>query len=389
MPEPDQPPNPGDSSLGSPTVKTMSPSNQPLQREPWPLKRIPLQPALSWSFLTSILLIFLALVAIAQFLVFPDSNRWAPWCVAVYRATQGLIDFTLMLGLALQLLIIGILVIGIGRLRPRELGLDIAKLPAGVAWTFAAWLAAQLVTLLICVVAGEPIGLNPAWSFGSWTQPAGEWIAQLFGNAALEEVLYRAFLFPQCVWLASTWFRDRSDRWRIAIALLISQGWFALGHIPFNFVGGGWSGQWLLIFQFLMGLAFCGIYIRTGNLFLAIGFHALANNPGPLLTGGTIAEILPMAIVHLLILALIIGRPKSLMAFLAVVTLGWLFVRGDYYEQAQFPKQVVFFPTPESPLEIPSKVTDVQGDYDLLLLGERKQLSAGCFDVIHATYTYG
>ena len=86
--------------------------------------------------------------------------------------------------------------------------MDIAKLPAGGAWTFVAWLAAQLVTLLLCVVAGEPIGLNPAW-----------------------------------------------------------------------------SGQWLLILQFLMGLAFCGIYIRTGNLFLAIGLHALANNPGPLLTG--------------------------------------------------------------------------------------------------------
>ena len=139
-----------------------------------------------------------------------------------------------------------------------------------------------------------------------------------------------------------------------------------------------------------MGLAFCGIYIRTGNLFLAIGFHALANNPGPLLTGGTMAEILPMAIVHLLILALMIGRPKSLMAFLAVVTLGWLFARGDYSEQAaQLPKQVVFFPTPESPLEIPSKVTEVQGEYDLLLMGERKQRSVGCLDVIHATYTYG
>ena len=387
MPEPDHPPS--DSSLAFQTANTRSPTNRSVHQEHWPLKRIPIQPALSLSFLASILLIFLALVAIAQFVVFPDTNRWAPWCVAVYRATQGLIDFTLMLGLFLQVLIIGILVIGIGRLRPRELGLDIAKLPAGVAWTFAAWLAAQLVTLLICVVAGEPIGLSPAWSFGSWTQPAGKWIAQLFGNAALEEVLYRGFLFPQCVWLASSWFRDRSDRWWIAISLLISQGCFALGHIPFNFVGGGWSGQWLLIFQFLLGLALCGIYIRTGNLFLAIGFHALANNPGPLLTGGTMAEILPMAIVHLLILALMIGRPKSLMAFLAMVTLGWLFARGDYSEQAQFPKQVVFFPTPESPLEIPSKVTEVQGEYDLLLIGERKQRSVGCFDVIHAIYTYG
>ncbi len=207
MPEPDHPPS--DSSLAFQTANTRSPTNRSVHQEHWPLKRIPIQPALSLSFLASILLIFLALVAIAQFVVFPDTNRWAPWCVAVYRATQGLIDFTLMLGLFLQVLIIGILVIGIGRLRPRELGLDIAKLPAGVAWTFAAWLAAQLVTLLICVVAGEPIGLNPAW-----------------------------------------------------------------------------SGQWLLILQFLMGLAFCGIYIRTGNLFLAIGLHALANNPGPLLTGG-------------------------------------------------------------------------------------------------------
>jgi hypothetical protein len=77
------------------------------------------------------------------------------------------------------------------------------------------------------------------------------------------------------------------------------------------------------------------------------------------------------------------------MALLAVVTLGWLFARGDYSEQAQFPKQLVFFPTPESPLEIPSKVTDVQGDYDLLLLGEWQQLSVGCLDVIDATYTYG
>jgi hypothetical protein len=78
------------------------------------------------------------------------------------------------------------------------------------------------------------------------------------------------------------------------------------------------------------------------------------------------------------------------MAFFVVVTLGWLFVRGDYSEQAaQIPKQVVFFPTPESPLEIPSKVSDVLGEYDLQLLGERKQRSVGCFDVIHATYTYG
>ncbi|MEY3457200.1 MAG: hypothetical protein RL215_357 [Planctomycetota bacterium] len=74
MPDPDQPPS--DSSRGSPTVNTTSPSNQTVHQEHWPLKRIPIQPALSLSFLASILLIDLALVAIAQFVVFPV--RWTP-----------------------------------------------------------------------------------------------------------------------------------------------------------------------------------------------------------------------------------------------------------------------------------------------------------------------
>jgi membrane protease YdiL (CAAX protease family) len=43
------------------------------------------------------------------------------------------------------------------------------------------------------------------------------------------------------------------------------------------------EGQWLLLAQFVMGLAFAGIYLRTGNLFLAMGVHTLTNNPGPLL----------------------------------------------------------------------------------------------------------
>ena len=369
MPEPDQ--LPVDSSIESQTVSTTSRANQTEQREHWPLKRVPQQTAVPRSLLASVLLTTLTIVALAQFVAFREPNRWVPWCMQLYRASRGLIDLTLMTGLLSQVVIVWILLIGVGRLRPTELGLDISKLPAGVAWTFAAWLAAQLVTLLVCVVAGASISLNPEWSFGTWTQPAGQWIAQLFGNAAFEEVVDRGFLLPQCVWIASGWFRGRSDRSRIAIALLISQGWFALSHIPFNFAGGGWTGQWLLIFQLLMGLAFCGIYIRTGNLFLAIGFHALANNPGPLLTGGTIAETLPLAIVHLIMLALIIGRPKSLIALFCVVALGWLLARDAHTDQmAQLSKWAVLLPTPESLGEIPSKVADVLGGWEVLLIGE-------------------
>ena len=39
----------------------------------------------------------------------------------------------------------------------------------------------------------------------------------------------------------------------------------------------------LLIAQFVFGLLFAAIYLSTGNLFVAIGIHALVNNPAPLL----------------------------------------------------------------------------------------------------------
>jgi hypothetical protein len=39
----------------------------------------------------------------------------------------------------------------------------------------------------------------------------------------------------------------------------------------------------LLLAQFVMGLAFAGINLRTGNLFLAMGVHTLSNNVCPMI----------------------------------------------------------------------------------------------------------
>lgn len=68
---------------------------------------------------------------------------------------------------------------------------------------------------------------------------------------------------------------------QIALALVLSQLLFALFHVFFNLRQP--QGQWLLLAQFVMGLAFAGIYLRTGNLFLAMGVHTLSNNVSPLL----------------------------------------------------------------------------------------------------------
>ena len=43
------------------------------------------------------------------------------------------------------------------------------------------------------------------------------------------------------------------------------------------------EGQWLLLAQFVFGIVFALVYLRTGNLFLAMALHVLLNNPAPLL----------------------------------------------------------------------------------------------------------
>jgi membrane protease YdiL (CAAX protease family) len=68
----------------------------------------------------------------------------------------------------------------------------------------------------------------------------------------------------------------------LVIALLFSQGFFAFGHVIVNMKNP--ERQWLLTAQFVFGLLVAAVYLRTGNLLLAIGIDALINNPAPMLS---------------------------------------------------------------------------------------------------------
>ena len=164
---------------------------------------------------------------------------------------------------------------------PRELGLDLPRLWPAVKFTFLIWLASQILPFAVMSLPWKPVEFNPLWGAGSWRFALSEWLGQLFGNCPFEEVLFRGFLLPQCLLLTKHWIPE-SRRWKhLAIALLLSQGYFALCHVFFNLHQP--EGQWLLIAQFVFGLLFAAIYLSTGNLFVAIGIHALVNNPAPLL----------------------------------------------------------------------------------------------------------
>ena len=105
----------------------------------------------------------------------------------------------------------------------------------------------------------------------------GGFLAQLAGNAFYEEMTYRGFYLKQFYLKI----RNPNERRRLTLAILSMVGLFILSHIPNRIFSGYTLADIPLDFALLFGwgLFFTAVYLFSGNLFLAIGVHALSNRP--------------------------------------------------------------------------------------------------------------
>src|SRR6185312_2303626 len=137
----------------------------------------------------------MVLVVLAQYpltLLFNLVLFHQSWIKGLQTLTRGLLNGTLI-GYAILLpLVVGGLLFLLGRLRPRDVGLRGRDLPAAIKSTLVLWAVVNL-----CEAAAR-IG---HFDFDAqWAHPLGligQWIAQIFGNALYEEILYRGFLTVQ------------------------------------------------------------------------------------------------------------------------------------------------------------------------------------------------
>jgi hypothetical protein len=229
--------------------------------------------------------------------LFPQS-----WFSATFRATHGFIQTALVGGLP-SLAVTLVLACGLGRLRLPDLGLRAHQLWSGIKWTVAIWLASQVVLAICAVAAGDGLALDPVWERPA--RQAGTIVCQLLGNSLDEEVLYRGFLLVQCILLARR-FTSRRAGW--AIGLVASQLLFGLSHIPQRWIVGDEHG--LLLVLDLTGLVVFGImfslvFVRTGNLFIAIGVHSLVDAPVPVVASPLDAH----APIGVAVLAIVLAWP--------------------------------------------------------------------------------
>ncbi|MCS5479938.1 CPBP family intramembrane metalloprotease [Corynebacterium sp. YIM 101645] len=227
----------------------------------------------------------------------------------VTDATAGLINRSLLGNALPLLLVVGILILRLGGLRARDIGLIRAQLPFAIAVTAGIWALVQVIQVGSALLVDGRVQLAAQWSGWGSTAVVGTLLGQLFGNALYEELVYRGFLFTQVLLrLRQRWPASVHRPW--VAALLISQFLFAIRHIPSALAGGmGATDIGLeLIRLTVLGILLALLYVRTANLFIVIGVHALMDAPTALVSSSIIDAGLLVLLLAVLLLGLWPGR---------------------------------------------------------------------------------
>ena len=237
-------------------------------------------------------------------LVFFAGNTFRP----LASATGGLVTGSLLVNLVFIGVLVGLIMLSSGRLRFYDIGVIPRHIPVGLAYTLGIWGAAQIIHLVAGLITYGTVSFSANWANPGFL--LGMVLAQIFGNALFEEIAYRSFLFPQ-LYLRLTGLRDLPWR-RLGAALIVSQGLFALSHIPNRIYLGMKPGAIALDLLLLLalGILYTLIYVRTDNLFIVVGIHALGNTPTTLFTtapglSGDGESIL----IYTLVIAVLVGAP--------------------------------------------------------------------------------
>lgn len=223
-----------------------------------------------WKVIIMHLLVSMAVSSLINLVLFPGF-----FFDPITKATGGLVDATLQANL-INILVFSLIVFGWGKLRPSDVGLHWKKVGQGLALTALLWLGMQALVLLVNWINGD-IHLDPMWTERGVTTVIGGLLAQLLGNAFLEEMAYRGFYLSQFFLKI----REPNERRRLSWSVLAMLALFVLSHIPNRIFYAYALADIPLDFAllFVWGSFFTATYLISGNLFLAIGVHAMVNRP--------------------------------------------------------------------------------------------------------------
>jgi len=229
----------------------------------------------SWIFISGSFLLDVVLIIFLMFVVYPNG-----WLTPIDFATEGIISTTLVASLFLFFIIVILLICVIGKEKPRNLGLKASKLPVGIIAFFSLYILLNIVLLISNVAVQQPLIWYPYWLYTSspgLTWDIGSLLGQIFGNALLEEVFFRGFLFIQ---ISKKFTKSMENSiLGIVIGAVLSNFLFSLLHIP-SLIRQGFHGSeitLILLLLFGVGVLLTGVYFITENIFVVMSVHVFYN----------------------------------------------------------------------------------------------------------------
>ncbi|ARA94478.1 MAG: CPBP family intramembrane metalloprotease [Bacteroidetes bacterium] len=218
-------------------------------------------------------------------------------------ALGGVLSVTVLTYLVELVLLLGLLRFAEG-LRLRDLGLDRRHLLNAAIFVTLLWglkqIALWLATRVFAPVAPDPWLLRHLGDAAFWGRLVEVW----FGAALFEEVFYRGFLLMQLFLLAEHRWPHRRGL-TLGLSVVLTQAYFGLNHLQAG-VSFGLHGSMLAAYVMqvsLVGVFLAFVFLRTGNLFLAIGIHALLNHPLPLFASSVDPALVVLAQAGVLLFA--------------------------------------------------------------------------------------
>lgn len=172
----------------------------------------------------------------------------------------------------LAIIIFSFIIFYLGKLKLNDFFINRNKIKQGLKWTLLIWFIVQLFSLGFSYFSENKIVFTDKLNILT-----GSFIGQFFGNAFLEEGLYRGLILIQFYLILRLKFNEKKS---IIFAIITSQLLFSLIHIPnrllINQVDNLLAN---LIKLFIVGVIFSLIYLKTKNLIFLIGVHSLINMP--------------------------------------------------------------------------------------------------------------
>lgn len=215
-----------------------------------------------------ILLIILLLVTILP--IFTNQLVRINYFQAISDATNHLITQNLILS-SIGVVIYSIIIFGFGKLTLSDIWISKKKIKEAIIPVIMIWGIVQIIILVYTFFTTKEFVFVQDIS-----SRIGRILGQLFGNALLEEFIFRGVFFLQVYLIIRKY---KTNKLAIIIAMISSQLLFALVHIPNRLLIKSFHGLVPDLFLiFITGIIITLIYIRTNNLAFVIGGHALINS---------------------------------------------------------------------------------------------------------------